>query len=336
MKTESTRLELAGISASYGGTPVLQGLSLEVNPGELAALLGPSGSGKTTILRIVAGLLRPDAGSVRFNGEAMDRTPAEKRGAAVVLQKPLLFPHMTVAENVSFGLRMRRTPAPEQAERVREALEMVRLEGYESRLPRELSGGQEQRVALARALVISPRILLLDEPFSALDEGLRGEMRSLVRGLQRRLGATTVFVTHDQAEASVMADRIALLLDGAIVQYTAPREFYTEPKTLRAARFFGWQTAPDTRAGYVAAYRPESVRLAPVGEAQPERWRTLAAGRVAECTDLGTRVRIGVELDGSGRLTLERPPAEAIVKAGELVQVSAPEELIRVFPTKDG
>ena len=178
---------------------------------ELMALLGPSGCGKTTALKVVAGLLAPASGDVMFDGVSVLSIPAERRGATMVFQKPLLFPHMTVVENVGFGLKMRRMAKAEIAARVTQALQWAQLEGYERRKPSELSGGQEQRVALARALVTEPRVLLLDEPFSALDENLRGEMRLLVRELQQRLRITTIFVTHDQREALAVADRIALI-----------------------------------------------------------------------------------------------------------------------------
>jgi len=216
--TSSTQIQLKNISAGYGPMTVLRNLWLEVGGGELIVLLGPSGCGKTTLLKIIAGLLAPIGGDLLFGDRVFTGVPAERREAAMVFQKPLLFPHLTVAENIGFGLKMRKIAGDESTRRVAEALEMVQLDGFGERKPRELSGGQEQRVSLARALVTRPRVLLLDEPFSALDVGLRGEMRSLVRQIQRRLQITTVFVTHDQEEAVTIADRIALLLDGEMVQ----------------------------------------------------------------------------------------------------------------------
>ncbi len=337
MTSEGTRLQLDRIEASYGSVPVLRGLTLDVREGEMVALLGPSGCGKTTVLKIVAGLVRPVAGSVRFSGKSMERTPAEKRGAAMVFQKPLLFPHMTVAGNVSFGLRMRGMAVADQKRRVSEALEMVRLSGYDSRMPKELSGGQEQRVSLARALVTSPRVLLLDEPFSALDENLRGEMRSLVRGLQRQLGITSIFVTHAQEEASVVVDRIALLLDGGIEQFAVAKKFYTEPRTLRAARFFGWQTLPRGRNGDTRVFRPEAVRLIRDGESLVDGYEPLGEGRLEECVDLGARIRLSIAVDGAGVLILDQVPADqAMLAAGTAVRIIAPRGSIKVFNTNDG
>ncbi|HEY6400508.1 MAG TPA: ABC transporter ATP-binding protein, partial [Blastocatellia bacterium] len=193
-----TAIRLDRLTVNYGATRALGDFTMAIDEAELVALLGPSGCGKTTVLKVVAGLLAPASGDVRFDGVSVLPVPAERRGAAMVFQKPLLFPHMTVAENVGFGLKMRRLKKDEIADRVAQALRLVKLEGYERRKPHELSGGQEQRVTLARALVTEPRALLLDEPFSALDENLRGEMRTLVRELQQRLRITTIFVTHDQ------------------------------------------------------------------------------------------------------------------------------------------
>ncbi len=295
-----TRLTLDRLTAGYGAQLVLRGLSLEIAAGELIALLGPSGCGKTTVLKVIAGLLKPDGGDVRFNEESVLCIAAEKRGAAMVFQKPLLFPYLTVAENIAFGLKMRRMPAEQIRERVSEILGLLQLEGYEPRRPNELSGGQEQRVALARALVTEPRVLLLDEPFSALDENLRAEMRLLVRELQTRLGITTIFVTHDQVEAATVADRIALLLDGAVEQAGAPRDFYTAPATLNAARFFGWQMFTRGSGGdkQAIAFRPERARVYALNGKQPAAEDLI--GRLIAVSDLGTRVRCRVVLcDGT-------------------------------------
>ncbi len=291
-----TRLTLDRLTAGYGAQFVLRDLSLDIAAGELIALLGPSGCGKTTVLKVIAGLLKPDGGDVRFNEESVLRIAAEKRGAVMVFQKPLLFPYLTVAENVAFGLKMRRESAEQIRERVSEILRLLQLEGYESRRPNELSGGQEQRVALARALVTEPRVLLLDEPFSALDENLRAEMRLLVRDLQTRLGITTIFVTHDQVEAATVADRIALLLDGKVEQVGAPRDFYTAPATLDAARFFGWQVI-DAESGdgnQTIAFRAERARLCALNGG-PQSAKDLI-GKLIAVTDLGTRVRCRVAL----------------------------------------
>jgi ABC-type Fe3+/spermidine/putrescine transport system ATPase subunit len=214
-------------------------VSLEVGDGELVALLGPSGCGKTTILKMIAGLLSPSEGDVRFDGRSVTHIPTHRRGVAMVFQKPLLFPYMTIGDNVAFGLRMRGVPRNDRMRRVREILELVRLPGMESRWPRQLSGGQEQRISLARALIVEPKVLLLDEPLSQLDANLRIEMRDLIVRVQRESGITTIFVTHDQEEAVAMADRIALIFGGRLQQYDRPRGFYERPKDARVARFFG-------------------------------------------------------------------------------------------------
>ena len=234
-------IELKNITAGYGENPVLRDFSLAVANGEFLALLGASGCGKTTALKIIAGLINETSGEVWLDGRNIAGVPAEKRETAMVFQKPLLFPFMNVAENVGFGLKMRNLPKDEIRRKVSEALNLVRLEGFEARSAGQLSGGQEQRVALARAIVTNPRALLLDEPFSALDAGLRVEMRNLVRRLQRRLKITTVFVTHDQEEAVSIADRIAFMDNGSLAQISAPKAFFTNPAAPNAARFFGWK-----------------------------------------------------------------------------------------------
>jgi len=227
------RLRIEGLTHRYprAGEPALSDLSLAVEPGELVAFLGPSGCGKTTALKAIAGLLQPTSGDVLVDGHPVSGVPSEKRGMAMVFQKPLLFPHMTVGANVGFGLRMRSVSPGETRRRVEEALSRVRMEGFAERRPDELSGGQQQRVALARALVTEPRLLLLDEPLSNLDASLRKEMRQLVKEVQREGGYTTVFVTHDQEEAVVLADRIALLFEGRLRMYDRPQAFYDRPGT---------------------------------------------------------------------------------------------------------
>ncbi len=237
----STRLVLDRLTKRYDGTAIstVDALDLEVASGTLVALLGPSGCGKTTSMKMISGLLDPSAGDIRFDDRSMLRVAPERRPVAMVFQKPLLFPHMTVEENVAFGLRMRRMDRAGMRRRVGAMLELVRLPGMERRRVGELSGGQEQRVALARALVIEPQVLLLDEPLSQLDANLRIEMRDLIRSVQRDLKLTALFVTHDQEEAVVLADRIGLMLDGRLQQFDAPKQFYERPATARVARFFG-------------------------------------------------------------------------------------------------
>lgn len=240
---------LEGVTAGYKRRRVLEDLSLEVPAGSLTALLGPSGCGKTTVLNVIAGLLSPTSGQVRLGRENLTNVAAERRQIGVVFQKPLLFPHLSVSDNVGFGLEMRGVAQSQRRAAADAALRLVQLDSYGDRRVSSLSGGQEQRVALARALVTEPRVLLLDEPLSALDEGLRSDMRALIRSLQRRLGVTTLFVTHDQREAVDIADQVAVMLDGAIAQAGAPRVFYTEPATEQIARFFGWSVLPRSTIG---------------------------------------------------------------------------------------
>ncbi|MBC7375681.1 MAG: ABC transporter ATP-binding protein [Frankiales bacterium] len=241
----ATRVTLRDLVVDYGNGPVVDGISLDVDPGSLLALLGPSGCGKSTTLRAVAGLLQPRSGDILFDGASVLQVAPERRPVAMVFQSPLLFPHMSIGDNVSFGLRMRGVGKQERRKRALEALERVRLPGVAERRPGQLSGGQEQRVSLARALVVAPEVLLLDEPFSALDASLRVEVRQLVAELQREAGVTTLFVTHDQEEATVLADRVALVLDGRLVQLGTPRELYERPASLQVARFFGTANAFD-------------------------------------------------------------------------------------------
>ncbi len=214
-------------------------VDLHIASGEFVSLLGPSGCGKTTTLRCIAGFETPDAGAIRFDGADIVRTPPERRDIGLVFQNYALFPHMTVAENVAFGLQMRKVRKAEAAKRIAAVLDMVQLSNMESRYPRQLSGGQQQRVALARALVIEPRILLLDEPLANLDARLRDEMRFFIRSLQQRLGITTIYVTHDQAEAMVMSDRIVVMFGGAVAQFDTPETIYSRPASRLVADFVG-------------------------------------------------------------------------------------------------
>ncbi|MBI1736430.1 MAG: ABC transporter ATP-binding protein [Candidatus Rokubacteria bacterium] len=232
-------VELAGVSKTFGSHRAVSGLTLGVESGECLALLGPSGCGKTTTLNMIAGFIDPDAGEVRIAGRRMQGVPPYRRDTGMVFQHYALFPHLTVFENLAFGLTMRKTPRADVGARVRQALDLVRLEGLERRYPRELSGGQQQRVALARALVIRPAVLLLDEPLSNLDAKLRQEMRLEIAEIQQRLRITTVFVTHDQEEALVIADRIAVMRDGVVEQVDAPATIYARPRTPFVARFIG-------------------------------------------------------------------------------------------------
>ena len=235
----SPLVQLAGIRKCFDGKEVIPQLDLTINNGEFLTLLGPSGCGKTTVLRLIAGLETVDSGRITLDNEDITHVPAENRYVNTVFQSYALFPHMTVFENVAFGLRMQKTPAAEITPRVMEALRMVQLETFAQRKPHQLSGGQQQRVAIARAVVNKPRLLLLDESLSALDYKLRKQMQNELKALQRKLGITFVFVTHDQEEALTMSDRIVVMRDGRIEQDGTPREIYEEPKNLFVAGFIG-------------------------------------------------------------------------------------------------
>jgi len=232
-------LEVRAVSKCFGEKEVLKTLSLRVVPGEFITLLGESGSGKTTLLRLIAGFEQPSAGEIWMNGERLDTLPPYKRHVNTVFQQYALFPHLNVRENIAYGLRANNTPKQEALPRVEAALAMVRMSEHSNAKPTKLSGGQQQRVALARALVNRPQLLLLDEPLSALDANLRKEMQGELKSLQREVGITFLFVTHDQEEAMALSDRIALLKDGGLEQVASPREIYAHPATAYTAQFIG-------------------------------------------------------------------------------------------------
>jgi putative spermidine/putrescine transport system ATP-binding protein/spermidine/putrescine transport system ATP-binding protein len=232
-------VRIDGVSKHFGDVPALQDASVNIRRGEILTLLGPSGGGKTTLLNVVAGFLAPDIGSIHIDGRPVTDVPPYRREIGVLFQNYALFPHMNVASNVAYGLKMRGTPKAEIQRRLAEVLALVRLTGYQTRRPRQLSGGQQQRVALARALAISPKVLLLDEPFSALDKNLRGSMQLELKDIQRKLGVTTIFVTHDQSEALSLSDRIAVLSEGRIRQVGTPDAIYRRPADRFVAGFVG-------------------------------------------------------------------------------------------------
>ncbi len=237
--TPAALLEVRGVAKSFGNRVVLKSISLNIASGEFLTLLGESGSGKTTLLRLIAGFEQPSAGEIWMSGQRLDMLPPYKRRVNTVFQQYALFPHLNVLENVAYGLRVKNTPAKETIGRVDEALRMVKMQEYAAARPSKLSGGQQQRVALARALINRPQLLLLDEPLSALDANLRKQMQSELKALQREIGITFLFVTHDQEEAMALSDRIALLRDGALEQIATPREIYAHPATAYAALFIG-------------------------------------------------------------------------------------------------
>jgi putative spermidine/putrescine transport system ATP-binding protein len=237
--TGAVGIEMRGLRRSYGAVQALDGLSLTIAPGELVALLGPSGCGKTTALRALAGFERPDAGEILVGGADITGVPANRRGMGMVFQAYSLFPNLTARDNVAFGLRLRRIPTRRRRTRADELLELVGLAAQAGQYPHQLSGGQQQRVALARALAIEPRVLLLDEPLSALDAQVRAQLRDEIRALQTRLGITTLFVTHDQEEALSMADRVGVMRSGRLEQLDAPEAIYAWPRTPFVAEFVG-------------------------------------------------------------------------------------------------
>lgn len=262
------------LEKSFGGTQVLRGVDLEVRRGEFVTLLGPSGCGKTTTLRILAGLLEPDAGCVELEGRDITSLTPEKRSINTVFQNYALFPHMNVEKNISYGLRVRGMRRAEWRSRVEEMLRLVQLEGFEKRMPSELSGGQCQRVAIARAVILQPKLLLLDEPLGALDLKLRRQMQIELKEIQKRLGIAFVYITHDQEEALNMSDRIALMRDGRFEQAGTPQEVYEHPATRFAAEFIG-QT--NLLACRVAEARQDGLLLEYAGERIPARRAEFAA-----------------------------------------------------------
>ena len=303
-------LEVNQLHKSYGDTPVFEGIEFGIRKGELVTLLGPSGCGKSTLLRALAGLTPVDGGQVRVAGEDITWQAPQKRGIGMVFQSYALFPNMTVWDNVAFGLKMKPQPGRELSTSVKEALALVELTGFERRYPAELSGGQRQRVALARALVVRPRILLLDEPLSALDARIRRSLRLQIREIQQRLELTTIFVTHDQEEALTMSDRVFLMNKGSIVQSGTPEEIYTRPASEFVASFIGHYNllAPEQakslfgpRFRGTLALRPESINLLPAGEQSLD---PCLPGVIRQQQLLGNIIRYQVECE-AGLLTVD-------------------------------
>jgi iron(III) transport system ATP-binding protein len=332
---------------------VLDDVTLAIRSGEFFTLLGPSGCGKTTLLRTVAGFNRQDGGEVLVDGTRIDDVPAHRRNIGMVYQDYAIFPHLTVADNVAFGLRMRGRPGREIAERTARALDLVQLRGLDARLPHELSGGQQQRVALARAVVINPQILLMDEPLSNLDAKLRVELRDEIRDLQRSLGITTIYVTHDQEEALGISDRICVMRGGRVHQIGAPRDIYARPATLFVASFVGAMNVvpgvaigPDGAvalgdgrerlaglAGHgraTLASRPEDVIVAAQAADGPA---ITLAGVVTKVTFAGREAYYRV--DGGGGLELlahvYRPHERALAQVGERVSLALPAGRLHAF-----
>ena len=334
-------VQLQSVTKWYGsdsGAPVIDEIDAHISSGEFVAILGPSGCGKTTALKIIAGLLDPSSGDVLLDGVSVVPLPPERRPVAMVFQKPLLFPHMTVADNIAFGLQLRKTSKTIIDQQVNEYLERVQLPGFADRYPSELSGGQEQRVSLARALITSPGVLLLDEPLSQLDAKLRVEMRSLIRELQKDLGLTTIIVTHDQEEAVSIADRIFLIFEGKIAQEGVAKDFYTRPASLDVARFFGTHnliTGSVRGDVFIASFgevrlprafdvgnaklvvRQEAIEIGATGVNSFD-------GTVEDARYQGTHATAAVRL-GSDLLRVDAPPYTNL-EVGQLVRLTFPSE----------
>jgi putative spermidine/putrescine transport system ATP-binding protein len=303
-------VSLRGVRKTYGEVVAVDRVDLEVADGEFFAMLGPSGSGKTTTLRMIAGFELPTRGEVLLNGVDVSRLPPYQRDVNTVFQDYALFPHMSVGDNVGYGLMVRKVGRSERRTRVAEALELVRLPGFESRKPGQLSGGQRQRVALARALVNRPRLLLLDEPLGALDLKLREEMQIELKAIQKDVGITFIFVTHDQDEALTLSDRLAVFNGGRVEQVGSPAEVYENPATAFVAGFVGTSNlisgdAARAIAGAEGTFtvRPEKIHLADPGE-QPAPGRCSVPGTVREVVYLGVNTRYIVSLEGGGELVV--------------------------------
>jgi ABC-type Fe3+/spermidine/putrescine transport system ATPase subunit len=344
---ESIRAE--SITKTFGNVRALDGISLRIEPGELFFLLGASGCGKTTLLRCIAGLETPTSGTIHFGGHDVTKMPPHKREAAMVFQSYALWPHLTVGQNIAFGLEERRVPKPEIKRRVEEALEMVRLPGFGGRSIDQMSGGQQQRVSLARALVVKPECLLLDEPLSNLDARLRVEMRREIRRIVKENGLTAIYVTHDQEEALSMADRMAVLISGSIGQIGTPGEIYRNPRSAYVANFIGETNIVEgevieTRSGFALVrtsagplagrttdpdWTPapgENVRVS----IRPEAWRlhqengdNPVAGQIVERTYLGQRIQYSVQTPAGPQQVVEMNPHTIHEPGGETIMLHA-------------
>src|SRR5919197_356860 len=310
MDDKPSAVRLRGVWKRYGQVAAVAGVDLDVREGEFLTLLGPSGSGKTTILRMIAGFELPDEGSVRLGELDVTTAPPFDRDVNTVFQDYALFPHMSVADNVGYALRVRKVPRAERRERVAAALRLVRLEDFGGRRPQQLSGGQRQRVALARALINRPRVLLLDEPLGALDAKLRQQMQIELKAIQKDVGITFIFVTHDQDEALTLSDRLAVFNQGRVEQIGSPAEVYENPATAFVAGFVGTSNLISgegaraiTGADATFTIRPEKIHLAEPGE-EPGSGQCAVAGTVKEVVYLGVNTRYIVSLEGGGELVV--------------------------------
>ena len=325
-------IEISGVNLSYGSTHVLKDIALSIRPGEFFAFLGPSGCGKTTLLRLIAGFAQAQTGKVLLDGQDVAPLPPWKRDVGMVFQSYALWPHMTVAKNVAFGLEERRLPRGEIDRRVAQALELVGLSAFAERRPAQLSGGQQQRVAVARTIAIEPKVLLLDEPLSNLDAKMRVSVRRELRALQQRLGLTTIFVTHDQEEANTICDRIAVMDGGKIQQVGTPMELYEHPANLFVANFLGSANILDEKSGVPIppgkrlVFRPQHAALS-----APES--AALRGPVTHREFLGATVRYGVRL-GESEVLIETPfqSGSELRSVGDQVGVDLPPRRMLFLP----
>ena len=332
-------VRVCGLHKRYGDVTAVDGVDLEVAKGEFFTMLGPSGSGKTTTLRMIAGFERPDAGTIELGGKDVSSLPPFDRDVNTVFQDYALFPHMTVQENVEYGLRVKKLPRAERRNRAKEVLRVVRLEEYGGRKPGQLSGGQRQRVALARAIVNTPRALLLDEPLGALDLKLRQELQIELKQVQQKLGMTFIYVTHDQEEALTMSDRIAVFNEGKIVQVGKPAEVYEHPASEFIAGFIGVSNVIE-RDGRRITVRPEKIRVLEDG-ALPDEGTRVEEGTVRDVQYVGPVTRYHVSLDQGGDLqiltqNLEETSTEVLALEGRRVRLAWRPEQESVIGEREG
>jgi iron(III) transport system ATP-binding protein len=354
------RVQLKGITKNFGTLTAIDDVSLIIEEGEFFTLLGPSGCGKTTLLRTIAGFHAPEAGEIRFGDRVVNHVPPHRRETGMVFQNYALFPHLSVYDNVAYGLRARKVPRDEMADRIVTILKSVQLEGLEQRLPSQLSGGQQQRVALARALVISPQILLMDEPLSNLDAKLRVSMREEIRSIQKRLGITTIYVTHDQEEAMAVSDRIAILCRGRVEQVGTPAGIYFRPASRFSAEFMGSSNilefvvlGHDEQTSMITAeadgqkvllkggrpagrsvrftIRPEWIRVVETPRAEDQN---ILSGTVVSSSFLGSMVRYRVTGPGGQVLTIEvhNPEEARIHPDGHAIRYHIPPDRPVILP----
>ena len=354
-----TSIRIEGLRKTFPGVVALDNIDLHIEEGEFFTLLGPSGCGKTTLLRTIAGFYKQDKGDIFLADALINNVPAHRRDTGMVFQNYAVFPHMTVFENVAFGLQNRKVPAPEIRERVAQALKMARLEGYEKRTPDQLSGGQQQRVGLARAMVIEPKVLLLDEPLSNLDAKLRVEMREEIKEIQHKLKLTAIYVTHDQEEALVISDRIAVMESGRIEQIASPWDIYKKPRTRFVSSFVGTMNFLDGQAAFAAAresgvlkgllpadappettqvaFRPEDVTVA--DEAAPIPAGMVAFdGKVEKAVFLGSTLLYRITCADDRLLTAEQhcPSRDRVHPEGTRVSLLVPASDVLLFDRESG